>query len=512
MDKVAEYEREPVSEGELLWLQTKKEEWNRPKFLVRSQQQEHAQPPPQARLALPVSPVAASPAKEKAANKVAATQASSTFVATNAKGAVGAATAVRHRTLVPPAQRARPASAASNQARQITLVPSITERGGRAFTVVGDGAVPVKAASPPHSASQPPKENKPKRKIRLLDELPAAAVNSSVATNNAAPLQELPPPPPVERKTTESKQGTDDLDSLVEGLKGMTLSRTQCREGANDPLARRLQLGREGQKAAEERGYMLLEEYEAAVQAHILPPYKAGKQYATVRERYEGGWVFKVTTKRWAKADKQEKEASVRFMEKENEALKKNMDNLNAALAQAAPGTSAAARDPSLAPVILIMDTNCWLKFLPQVQAFVVGMSMRVPDASLVIPREVLRELDRKKMDSNNSIAFQARSAVRFISELLKLPPRIGGEGKSYPVARGQDDAQLHRDEGHHQKPAALRGDDAILNCALFMKREAERSVFLCSDDRLFRQRAFANGIGVLEASDMNLDCLISRQ
>jgi hypothetical protein len=64
------------------------------------------------------------------------------------------------------------------------------------------------------------------------------------------------------------------------------------------------------------------------------------------------------------------------------------------------PSATATPIEPLTAPVLLVLDTNCLMQFLPQSKRIAEDVLHYRADTSLLVPREVYRELDRKKVSS----------------------------------------------------------------------------------------------------------------
>jgi rRNA-processing protein FCF1 len=58
------------------------------------------------------------------------------------------------------------------------------------------------------------------------------------------------------------------------------------------------------------------------------------------------------------------------------------------------------SNEPVTAPVLLVLDTNCLMQFLAQSKRIAEDVLHYRADTSLLVPREVYRELDRKKVSS----------------------------------------------------------------------------------------------------------------
>jgi len=149
---------------------------------------------------------------------------------------------------------------------------------------------------------------------------------------------------------------------------------------------------------------------------------------------------------------------------------------------------------------ILVLDTNCYMDEVVQRSAREHGSHgilqrkfMRIEKllmTTVVVPREVIKELDRLKVPHRNADerqlnkSYRAREGVKIIASLRKR----------HGCVRGQKDKELYTDMACHQYPAGLRGDDAILNCCLFFLSQGA-DVSLCTQDHILQERAEANRI-----------------
>ena len=151
---------------------------------------------------------------------------------------------------------------------------------------------------------------------------------------------------------------------------------------------------------------------------------------------------------------------------------------------------------------IFVLDTNTYMEqnlLAFQVAAQRLCQLKTQMAASLIIPKEVLSELDRHKANkANPEKAFRAREAVRYIGAMQDEEKRImQGNGCKFTantIIRGQQDREVYRDEAFHKYPERLRGDDSIMNCCMYMESQGGK-VLLCSNDAILRQRAEANGM-----------------
>ncbi|CAM9443963.1 unnamed protein product [Chrysoparadoxa australica] len=164
--------------------------------------------------------------------------------------------------------------------------------------------------------------------------------------------------------------------------------------------------------------------------------------------------------------------------------------------------------DKGTAPVLIVFDTNCWLHDLDHLKRVIDELSFSYySDMSLLIPREVLKELDRKKNRSaanGESISYCARRATRYL-HVLTIE---GCRPRKYPLLRWQRDDETYADDYEHRHPTALRGDHAILNCLLFFERYIWCRVCLVSNDKNFLLRGHANGIQNIHFPDLSCDRL----
>lgn len=328
--------------------------------------------------------------------------------------------------------------------------------------------------------------------------------------------------------TVEEAQETS-VDSLAAGVERMHMKADECRK----------ELHMEEVGIAQVRGYLTLTEYLAAVEEKKIPLY-GGKAYKNAEAAYAAGKAFNPVSKKWIKVELQQKrdkevnlELEVELLRrqrselqgkresekdellkkqqlevvakiKENEALKCHMEKL--AIELAAQKQSFAVKVPT-APVLVVLDTNCFFHHWRQVKDLVDEMFDLRPDASLLLPREVLEELDSKKSntnpisrDSTCTFGERVRDVRRF---LVNLEDEV--RNAAFGVVRRQTDEEYYKDEGYNQFPQDLRHDDAILNCCLFFQRRCGRTVILVTEDKMFHDKARINGFTVHSMRDMHL-------
>jgi len=153
------------------------------------------------------------------------------------------------------------------------------------------------------------------------------------------------------------------------------------------------------------------------------------------------------------------------------------------------------------APILIVFDTNTYINEIDVLVDLIENLAHIRPDVSILLPREVHRELDYLKKDNTKDSKFQlqARTCCRLLDQMRIQADTTWNEGRMYPILRGQRDNELYRDKGFHRHPQHLRHDDAILNCCLFFSRSVypRRQVFLFTDDKMFRSKAKYNGIGI---------------
>ncbi|CAM9817565.1 unnamed protein product [Discosporangium mesarthrocarpum] len=293
-----------------------------------------------------------------------------------------------------------------------------------------------------------------------------------------------------------------------------------------------LQLGSKGPTAeeeTEERNYLTLEEYKEAATKGLVGKY-SGSKYKDVDKKYADGWALNPISHRWIKVAKQEskegqstKNLKIKLlcgrwqakMDKMQEQMKTMAElavekakldegkvermikasevRIAAEVAKASKPSGTLLSKPTT-PKLLVFDTNWLIHRLFDAQCYATFIAISCPDTSLLVPREVVRELDRLKTHPNQQLSKAARDANRFIVNLMNSPT---SPGRKLSLVRGQEDTELFRDNGHHSAPGRLRADDAILNCCLFFARRVEDApqVTLCSGDKNFLMRARVNGI-----------------
>ncbi len=91
------------------------------------------------------------------------------------------------------------------------------------------------------------------------------------------------------------------------------------------------------------------------------------------------------------------------------------------------------AADPGLAPNLLVLDTNILLKEMSYIQILVADLKKHSEvDASILIPREVYRELDTLK--NKLGATYRVRATVRYLEGLRST--RL--KDQRYPLLRVQ--------------------------------------------------------------------------
>jgi hypothetical protein len=94
-----------------------------------------------------------------------------------------------------------------------------------------------------------------------------------------------------------------------------------------------------------------------------------------------------------------------------------SLKQLAAAAEAAQSPVAVTSSEPPTAPVLLVLDTNCLLQFLPQSKRIAEDVLHYRADTSLLVPREVYRELDRKKVSVHacNTHSTTGYSIVRLL-------------------------------------------------------------------------------------------------
>eukprot|EP00904_Undaria_pinnatifida_P013971 jgi/Undpi1/9704/HiC_scaffold_27.g12160.m1 len=266
--------------------------------------------------------------------------------------------------------------------------------------------------------------------------------------------------------------------------------------------------GGEVEAALSGKNYLSLEEYKAAAASGKMKPYK-GTKYLTVEHRYADGWAYNPTISRWIKIASQQKKnaieahpalvARLQMLENKVELSAKRSQLLETKAEKILKDKTTrptVALTTLTAPELIVFDTNWLIHSLSDAKCLAADVASRRPSTSILIPKEVLRELDRLKMAGRDeTLRYNAREANRYLLSLLEKPL---ASGRTFPVVRGQEDTDLYRDDGYHERPGQLRGDDSILNCCLFFTLgiKTPRKVTLHTADNNFAIRAKSNGLG----------------
>jgi hypothetical protein len=301
---------------------------------------------------------------------------------------------------------------------------------------------------------------------------------------------------------------------------------------------------------AADEGVLTIRGYESAIERGDCKPY-SGKRCGSGREMYATGWAFKLSTKKWVKVDEssafgkraqeklrekaaeadykaelkeredkmqqlEEKMQQMQHVEDESKRIVGEMQKMKLAQQQSEIAVVPVVHEHPLqvpaAPLLILLDTNVYMQDIQLVRRWVYNISYQLPHVSLLVPRMVLEELDRHKMSFNQDKAYSARQAVNLLTELRDQDLRSQdqdqtaryGRGpqkrREYSVMRGQADDELYRDDGFHRHPASHRGDEAILNCALFFAKHPGRhrkghKVHLVTGDKNFLLRADSAGV-----------------
>ncbi|CAM9868390.1 unnamed protein product, partial [Choristocarpus tenellus] len=151
------------------------------------------------------------------------------------------------------------------------------------------------------------------------------------------------------------------------------------------------------------REYLTLEEYKAATAAGTVTGY-SGTKYKSVDARYADGWAYNAVSKRWIKTARQQDKAAMKsctILTARVEEIREQMREKMQAMADlAAEGKKLQERVILLkptAPKLVVFDTNWLIHNLHDVKCRVRDIAERRPDTSILLPKEVVQELDRKK-------------------------------------------------------------------------------------------------------------------
>lgn len=261
---------------------------------------------------------------------------------------------------------------------------------------------------------------------------------------------------------------------------------------------------REAEEEREE-GVMTLEEYVEAIQSGEVKAY-SGKKHSSGEARYADGWAFNSDTKRWINLN-----AETRVAARQNKNLAMATQRLQEQLEGAkmlaglkeklSSKTEMVKLLKNAAPmadyVVVVLDTNCFMDIgkpgVRQMIASGIKALQAIKHGVLLVPKEVLRELDGLKCSNVPQKGYDAREGIRLLSSLQQGHPG---------TMRGQMDSEIFRDDTFHRAPERLRGDDAIVNCCLYMEGKGAK-VIVCSNDKVIKQRAEANRM-----SSCGLECI----
>ncbi|CAM9456532.1 unnamed protein product [Scytosiphon promiscuus] len=341
------------------------------------------------------------------------------------------------------------------------------------------------------------------------------------------------PPPSAEKRRNVSlvdlsSEGDDDELAEVRIVRGASVVDLSA-EGDDDELAEltsqltalELEAGK-GEKGAAAEGnvaaaataggsakaYLSLEEYKDSAAKGEIKAYK-GTKYQTVDARYADGWAYNPTTRRWVKVACQEKKnamealpallARLELMENKDKLATQRSQLLETKVEKITKEKETGRKTVSLAvptaPILVAFDTNWLIHHLADTMCRVADIAGRHTDTSVLIPKEVLSELDRlKTRGKDQATRSSAQKANRYFRDLVERPLE---RGRKFPVVRVQEDTELFRDEGHHARPEGLGGDDSILNCCMFFTQaiDTPRKVTLVTGDNNFAIRASAHGL-----------------
>lgn len=141
------------------------------------------------------------------------------------------------------------------------------------------------------------------------------------------------------------------------------------------------------------------------------------------------------------------------------------------------------------AKATLVVDTSSMLGELETIQR--IAQEGERVQLELLIPRETIKELDRiKDREKMNPLGTSARKAINWISEFLtNQDPRF------YQSMRGQ----RHDEVGHE----GLRGDESILDCALYNMKTHKNLTIMVSQDTNLLNRALIDGIETLNCQKL---------
>ncbi|KAI8879010.1 hypothetical protein K501DRAFT_257585 [Backusella circina FSU 941] len=160
---------------------------------------------------------------------------------------------------------------------------------------------------------------------------------------------------------------------------------------------------------------------------------------------------------------------------------------------------SANTPNPSSYQEIAIVDTNFLLSNLGTLNALLDVSEGRPGSLLLILPWQVILELDglkSKNMDGESQVGLSARKAMKFLEMHLR--------DKKYAI-RGQ-----RTDEVFDKKSKG--GDDAILDCCMYFQQLTTRRLTLLSNDRNLCIKVMVHGVDSLSAeSKSGLESLLNR-
>ncbi|KAJ9598994.1 hypothetical protein L9F63_010517 [Diploptera punctata] len=138
----------------------------------------------------------------------------------------------------------------------------------------------------------------------------------------------------------------------------------------------------------------------------------------------------------------------------------------------------------------IVIDTNIFISNLSYVQELINIDVKGLGRPILVIPWQVLQELDViKDRKTNSSLAYLARKAVNFIHTTLKMKhPHLIGQTVTDAIPK------------NYNKDGVP--DDSILQCCLQMVKK-ENLVILLSNDKNLCNKAMVNGIKAFQKSEL---------
>lgn len=335
--------------------------------------------------------------------------------------------------------------------------------------------------SPSIHMSKPAVQSGPRYSIQemlRLKGLPECAVAPANLPEEVRPTADVAPAEEVQKQVDQQQQSLAELEQMLANL---SVSKESSEEQSGDP------------------DVFTLQQYQEEVATGRLKPYQ-GKMHSTIEERYADGYAFNSVTKRWIKTDR----AGTAKLAKQNEELSSQLEKMQQKLVLTEQIQATKQELQKLADccgkergnTLVIVDTNCWMEPADRVTVER-WFERRRAKCTVVVPKEVHRELDRLKGAPNNDRAYNAREAVRLIGRLDGAPST-----DNQLEMRGQADEEIFLDEHFHASPRKMRGDDAILNCCMYYHAQ-QADVTLCTNDHVFGQRGIFNGMKTCRPSEL---------